>query len=309
MRLTIHIGPHKTGTTSLQTAFAKAGRTLRRTGVVYPRCNWMYPAHHRLAFAMKDRRIPGTRDAPEMEVEIADLMAALTKSRCKQVVISSEEFFAAPIESIANLRAALGTIDVSILTFLRRPDSFLLSCYNQKLRQPGNKFHAPIRRFIAQPSQIAPEIKYNDCLSNWIEVFGVDAVHLNVYENGSPLGRTMIHLGLPPDLLSSEQKMNQSVPGAALEAMRHAKMNGMSAAKQKRLLHLATEAFKGEPGFQISNDERRSIIKTFEYENTSLFQRFGEENPFTEPAFQDVPAERDFNLTVSDTLRLIDTLL
>ena len=309
MHLTIHIGPHKTGTTALQTAFAVGSGKLRKAGVVYPRSNWLYPAQHRLAFALKDQRIPGTNDHPDREREVHDLMAAIAASKCQKAFLSSEEFFACPPSAIAWLRHRLDLDHVEILTFLRRPDTFLVSSYGQKMRQPGNGFDAPIQRFVRNPRQIAPEIDYRTCVQAWADAFGDDRVLLKTYEAGRPLMAALQQLGLSPDFLPDDPTVNKSPPGPVIETMRHAKAIGLSPDRQRRLLNIATEVYANREHFFLSTEDRLSIVRAFEDDNSALFRRFGQDNPYTLKKFTPVPGIRDHNLSHTDLLYLVDRLL
>ena len=293
----------------MQTAFAKGSRVLRKAGVLYPRTNWLFPAQHRLAFALKSRRIPGTQDTPDANVEVAELLAAIRRAKVDRVFLSSEEFFSCPPDAIAWLKTQLSVDQVDIITFLRRPDTFLVSCYNQKMRQPGNGFTAPIQRFVESPKQIAPEIDFRACVGAWADVFGDDQVALHTYEAGPPLVSTLKHLGLQPGLLPDDPTVNRSVPGAVVETMRYAKAISMPVDRQRRLFNLASDVFaEGEP-FYLPDHERAEIIETFEEDNTDLFARFGLKNPYTKQAFTPVAHLQDYNLSHIDMLRLIDLLL
>lgn len=309
LQLTLHIGPHKTGTTALQSAFARGARPLRRKGVLYPKTNWLYPAQHRLAFALKGKAIPGTGERPDRKAEMAELKAAIGQHAGDRVFLSSEELFSCNLKAVTWLRDQLDIADVRILTFLRRPDMFLVSSYNQKIRQAGNGFDAPIRRFVRDPRKIAPEIDYQACLGAWADVFGDAAICLETYEDAAPLGRTLKHLGLPPRFLPDQPGVNKSVPGAVAECMRHAKAIGMAPEHQRRVLKRATSLFGKYPPFVLSNEDRLHIIRMLEPSNSALFQRFGRENPYTAEGYKPVPQKQDFNLSQQDLMRLIGCFL
>ncbi len=309
MRLTIHIGPHKTGTTALQSAFTNGARVLRNHDVLYPRCNWMHPAQHRLAFALKQRRIPGIGEIPNRDAEIDAFQKALDRCPSDHVFLSSEEFFATPPEALAEFRVILNVDTVDILTFLRRPDRFLVSCYNQKMRQPGNGFKAPMHRFLKDPRQIAPEINYLEHMEGWAEVFGDTAINIKTYETAPPLKQTLMYLGLPSDLLPDIPRVNHSVPGAVIEVIRHAKLADMSKKQQRKVLDHAIKVFADKPPYALSNDDRANVIGHFESDNDTLFSRFGLTNPYTVENFLPEPDIPPANLNIGDMMRLVETLL
>lgn len=307
MELFLHIGPHKTGTTAIQTCFADNASALRRKGVFYPKSNWIYPAQHRLAFAMKDKVNPVDGRRPDFTTELDALCTALEKSRLPCAFVSSEEFFASPIERIATLKAALPVQKVKVLAYPRRPDTFLISCYNQKIKQIGNGFAAPIARFLKEPRKIAPEIDYLTCIAAWADVFGDDNVAIRSFETGSPLHDVAARLGAT-DLVTNTT-VNQSVPGAVAEVMRLAKLQKMSHAHQRKLFARASEVFADTPPFTVPDADRLHIIETFEADNDALFSRFGQTNPYRVQNFTPTPEATAQNITVHDLTTLISALL
>ena len=310
MEIILHIGPHKTGTTSVQTAFTKSASALRKRGFLYPKCNWNHPAQHRLAFAMKGGRAPGRGDTPDLEAELAELTQTIASFRGERVLLSSEEFFSCPPAGIQRLQRALSGHEVRLVTFLRRPDNFLISSYNQKIKSSGNGFAFPIRRFLNNPRSIAPELSYATCLERWCDVFGDKALTLSTYEAAPPLDQLREMLDLSDTVPGEPQRLNASVPGVVAEVMRLAKTIGMDPARQKKLFQRALTLFEGEPPFYVPDEDRRAVIAVFEEENTRLFARFGQDNPYTAAAMPSSPQpERLHNIILPDLMRLIDDLI
>ena len=307
MELTIHIGPHKTGTTAIQTAFATHMAALRRHGLLYPKTNWRFPAQHRLAFALKGRRIPGA-DHPNPTQEIEELLGALRKFRGRNIFLSSEEFFACPPEGIGRLKNAID-MPVRVVTFLRRPDNFLISCYNQKIKQPGNGFFAPIQRFLRSPAAIAPEIDFAGAVAAWADCLGDEAICLETYEAGPPLARLRTLLGLVSLPPTPHARLNPSVPGVVTEIMRHAKAIGMDEARQRSLLKKSGRQFAGYPPYVLPDEDRLAIIARFEPALDQLFDRFGQTNPYRQENFTPSAAAEGQNANLQDLMRLVDTLL
>jgi hypothetical protein len=303
MELTIHIGSHKTGSTALQAAFAKASGALKRKGVLYPKTHWRQTAHHRLAFALKGKSVP-RGDQPDLELELDKLMSALMAFGGGKALISSEEFFTCPEDALHELKRALG-IPVRIVCFLRRPDTFLVSCYNQKIKQPGNGFSPPLAKFLRNPRAIAPEMDYLSALFTWADVFGDAAIALETYETGSPLLRMCQILGLETPLDDSDQSVNASVPGAVAETIRHAKVFGLNEGKQRKILARARQVYAGYPPFFVANEDRRAVIAEMEEDMDRLFQRFGQTNPYRVDTFAPVPQEDTANISLQDMMRLV----
>jgi hypothetical protein len=153
--LVLHIGFYKTGSTALQVQLAGIRPALERAGILYPRSATPIAgnsSHSALAFqelhragshvphwyrssdeftAFKEGRVRAARDA------LADEIAA---SDAETIIVSSEEFVrfgssqGVPVEQAKEMIHALGVDDVTIVCYVRRPDRYLDSWYNQLVK-------------------------------------------------------------------------------------------------------------------------------------------------------------------------------
>lgn len=307
--LIIHIGAHKTATTTIQKALFDNAKALADSGLIYPRVCWFHYAQHRLAFALRGLADPVRGDRPDLATEVAQLNAVLDQQRSGKVLISSEELFSIGSASIALLRSAVRAERVRIIAFVRRPDEMLLSIYNQKTKSPGNGFARPLDYFVSHPRQIDPDILYAEHIGNWADAFGTDAINLQTYEASPPVEAFFAALGLAA-LPRLGNGLNQSVPAPVVEVMRLAKAFGFEEQKQRALYELANRQFEGAPRVYLSDEARTRIINHFEAENDALFARFGRENPYQ--AANHVPMETGTarpNLSYRDLMQVIETLL
>lgn len=120
MNLTIHIGTHRTGTTSIQQALAEA--PIHERGILYPKTGRDFNAHHRLAQAIVGlwEQPLGLWDDMWREVENAGL---------PQVLLSSEDFSWADDKKVEVLSRMLPDGPRRVIVFLRNPLEFLRSMY------------------------------------------------------------------------------------------------------------------------------------------------------------------------------------
>ena len=129
----LHVGPHKTGTTAIQSTLAPAREELAARGVTYP---GRYTAHHLEAYSLRQytQAWAGSSarpPAPRVFYNFARRVAA----RPGRVVVSSE-FFAGCTESErARLVEELGRDRVHVLIGARNPAAFALSTWQQLLRE------------------------------------------------------------------------------------------------------------------------------------------------------------------------------
>ena len=148
MLIHVHIGAHKTGTTSIQAflrghadALAEGGICVPTAGVIDRRSG-----HHNIGWGLRgDPRYDPARGA------LDDLVTELAGSPAAAAVISSEDF-----EYLADRPAALSRLDRTLvgaghepryILFVRRADTYALSLYAE-LRHHG--LAIPFRDFAAE---------------------------------------------------------------------------------------------------------------------------------------------------------------
>ncbi len=133
--LIVHVGQHKTASTSIQ-AFAVAMRgQLESDGICYPVAGTVehYPAHHSIAWEARG----DTRHDPNAG-GLAEALAEIDRSGCPTGLLSSEDFswLAGRPERLTAFHARL-TADgwpVRYVAFHRRPESAIPSLYAELLK-------------------------------------------------------------------------------------------------------------------------------------------------------------------------------
>lgn len=189
MKLILHIGTHKTASTSLQHFFTLNRKALRNEGVHYPPnlnsayvCNFLasdlafghtHTVHHFLHKAARDA----------------------TRLGCHTVLISAESFYAMTAffldlydrrpqgldywtheaKLVSELRGHCGIFDeVRIVCYLRPQDEFASSIYNQMVKSTVGTA-LPYMDFL---SQIRPAFDYDQHLRLWKSNFGEQAMQV-----------------------------------------------------------------------------------------------------------------------------------
>lgn len=112
MRVVLHIGLHKSGTSTIQHAWDKAfGRGKR---IWYPRLPHG-PSHAVVAWWLRDQEgVPARRS-------LVDVMAEAHSRRTETLLLSSEEFHEASAEQVDRLRPLLAGHDVKVLVTISQP--------------------------------------------------------------------------------------------------------------------------------------------------------------------------------------------
>lgn len=156
MKIILHIGMTKTGTTALQTSFFNARRSLLAQGVCYPdggegRENHRYLCPLFMAVPDLPRNIARKyRDDPasaaaDAEALWADVRREVEKAQPKVFVLSSEYFFTNPTRSdYVELRRRLAELsdDIDVVLYVREPASRFAARVQQ-----GAKSERPIPAF------------------------------------------------------------------------------------------------------------------------------------------------------------------
>ena len=131
-RIVVHFGPHKTGSTALQTYFVANRQWLRDAHVNYP-TEWQghLKGHHELAFQVK--RAARDRDQKDAN-ELRDVMARLADAG-DVILLSSEEFALFDEAELAVLADVLGGHDVEAVLFLRHWADLIPSIWQELVKQ------------------------------------------------------------------------------------------------------------------------------------------------------------------------------
>ncbi len=196
-KLFLHIGSHKTGTTSIQHNLAHNTEALAAHGLSYfyesriPVDEPPPDLHSWLGFVDRERIAPSG-----MTVRDPDLLVELLDATRGDVIVSAENFsFFFGEQQIRELYSLLTLVfsDIDVVCYLRRQDRHVISHH-----QEGSK---PLRRAenelfghsgLAIPAWTPDHDLYLDYqrrLTTWADVFGRDALRIRVFD------RTRLHGG------------------------------------------------------------------------------------------------------------------
>lgn len=224
----VHIGPHKTGTTAIQGAFAGARDQLGAYGLHYPGKKWQV---YRQALALTGSA--GHRGTGQVDPRAwEDLVAEIESYGDDRTLISSESLVHAAADRIAKLREDLDPERVQIVRMIRRYDKVLPSIWQQHV---VNGYDKPWPRYVGWPlnsptAQFWERFGFASLTRHWAEVVGPDRVTV-VVVNESDRGwllRVMERLtGLPDGFLKvgdHARYQNRSLSWAEAEMIRRANL-------------------------------------------------------------------------------------
>lgn len=227
MRLFIHVGPHKTGTSALQASLHKNHAALRPRGAWY--LGWEGTTNHTLlghAFLHSD---------PAASALLNRYIDAAAAAGCDICIVSSESFSKHAFDPAPFLHA-IGGLQATFIAYLRAPDDRLASAFNQMVRH-GRRV-APIEeRGNYDPT-------YHSNLTKWAAADGHRLV-LAPYDerqwpDGSILDDFLGMIGV--DAIGLERSLgpfeaNRSLPAGLTEVLRLANGLAMSEETRRSLAH------------------------------------------------------------------------
>lgn len=232
MKVIVHIGTSKTGTSALQTALRKAAAEPETWPVCYPTWPEGAEAHHTLASAfVSSRYLPrllsdgGRR--PESEVREDGLNAwvnvLLQSAGQELVVISSEYLFGIPEVGTHELARLLGELsdDVEIVCYVRPPAAHYVAALGQRVRAS---------RHVIRPCDHRADLARR--LGRWADAFE-GRVTVRSYDRDHLVGgdviedfRTTFLPQLPPLPRPGNQVQNRSLSAEAICLLHDLRRNG-----------------------------------------------------------------------------------
>lgn len=177
-RIILHIGPAKTGTSSLQEALFAARADLQAQGFEYPafgRHRFMpkLPGHH---------GIPATvRRLGELPPDLLPGLAATDPE--KTVILSSEDFALMDETAVARFIELLGPARIELVYYARRWDSLLPSTW-QELVKHGHSW--PYLEFLngqVSAPRASHYLNYAVPLDRWAKAVGIENLRIFSYDN------------------------------------------------------------------------------------------------------------------------------
>lgn len=287
--LYVHIGPHKTGTTSLQHFLFSEREGLLSEGILFP-CEDLGPwmTQHRLAFAL--RGVPDRKagDTPEAEDELRSILRQTQTSNAETIVLSAESLSFLRPEAIRKLRDAFSDCDTRVVLYARPQDQLLVSAFSQRVKSPLKPFAAPIDSLIDEKTAL----NYSDIYTKaaaWAEVFGRSNILVRVYTEIKDAREDFLYLVGGEALMrrfdgSLPSNTNTSPSLEALEYMRAFKRTEKDPKIRARAMMALTQHFSenGRKPIQLlSSEDRWRILERCRRSNERLFREFlDRENAF-----------------------------
>lgn len=215
----LHIGRHKSGTSSIQRFFNENRQALHESGYYYPTSMAKPVAHHGLALGCNYRFI-GRSSPHERAVIQADfkhLTEELARCSSRNIIFSSEQFQNCnPLD----IRTVVPNV-VKIIVYLREQLAYLQSSYSQAIQ--NQKITTCFDEYTEKY-----ECYYDDFLDDWSEAFPDAELIVRIFDRSELVAGDVVRdlvqqIGIDESRLQYDQDLisaNPSIHGKLLEFKR-----------------------------------------------------------------------------------------
>jgi hypothetical protein len=273
----LHIGRHKTGSTSLQSFLAlNEELLLASSGILYPRAGRdaeMHYHHPIFQDVIEDGR-------PMNTCLVEEIIDESNRKDASRVLLSSEMISRSSVteEQLQEIRNSFGKNRVSIIVYLRKQDTMLQSMYAERVKR--GLLVAPDTIFDIEGS-----LDYHAFIVKFANVFGKQAITIRIFEHavqniymdliGALGASTEAEYAIP------DRRRNERLPWSYIELLRHANATTLG---RKIVLHslmrrLALSMRRLLPNLMdrpgpLKNSERASLIQAYTESNRRLAQEY-----------------------------------
>lgn len=173
----LHIGPAKTGTSSLQEVLFASRDRLLAEGFDYPE----FGRHPQMQKIAGHHGIPARlRNGGEVPQDVLEGLAALPDD-CT-VILSSENFAHVEAGGVKALAAALGDAEIEVVFYARRWDQLLPSIWQELVKHGHSLAYLEfLNRQVSAP-RASPYLNYMIPLDRWSGILGVRRMRIFSYD-------------------------------------------------------------------------------------------------------------------------------
>lgn len=278
-RLVLHIGMHKTGTSSVQRYFSRNRAILRRMGVCYPKSIGVsgerQPKHAAIFDAISHEADFGVHH-PVLgpAAELLNQAAAEIEAAPGRLGVLSAEGLSGERPVFAAALADLGArFDATVVIFVRRQDHWVESFYKQMVLSRDVRETRSFHEFV-QAVSTNQHMDYARIIGWWRDAFeDVRVVGFHAAGPARPLKRLMEIAGLGRQFqwLPFANAYENASPGVeAVEVIRRCNADGLIASRDAAA---RIEAKYGASDVRyFTTEERMSLLKSVENGNRKLLK-------------------------------------
>lgn len=271
MKVYIHIGFGKTGTTAIQDfLFANSGSLLKQ-GFLYPTHGLQGTGHHALANAGKGSSASVLEVGEKLRMCLSE---AEKQNGIRAVVLSSEHFCFSSKEVVDELEDVLGEHDVKVLFYVRDQERLIASTFMQ-FQKVGDDYLGNIDNFFNLHKD---SFDFDLRIRAWESAFGTSAIMARVYHK-KIIGEDVCYdflklLGLDDDgSFSAPISSNRSILPDFSKLITMVDDFCPSASKRNEFIDelVRLSVFMSGGGSPIVSSELREKIRQRYYQSNSIF--------------------------------------
>ncbi len=292
-RIFLHIGTHKTATTTIQAGCCENREALLAAGWLYPTTGMYLYGQHNIAWEMcSGHEQPWNHVNQWVRFRpnwggIQQLLDEIKISSARNIILSSEDFDGLQTDRIDLLREHLKDFDVEVIVYLREQASFLQSAWAQFVKSGYvvESFPDFIDRMLASDGYVLRYFgAYDLFLTPWMTAFGAEHVHPKPFSRDAFQGHIFYDFLTTcelPRVTEFKIPANQNIsPGfKTLEIMRLMGQNVVSMEKRS----LVTNYIQQLGHVSGWDDGKLNLISPALHERIQA--RFGEANHFLQEVF------------------------
>lgn len=167
----LHIGTHKTGTTSVQSFLYQNRNVLKEKSIFYPAIieNETDAGHHSIAATIAKNN---NYDSLKKEPQIENLLQQIKSSNYETTILSSEIFSTI---SPSLVKKVFAEFDCKVICFLRRQDEFIESMYRELIKNSNctyffdTKNRKQIMAMVADSNEALAKTYLKDSKASWLK--------------------------------------------------------------------------------------------------------------------------------------------
>lgn len=184
----IHIGSHKTGTTTIQYVLYTNAQLLKTLGIHYPldfvRPDEFWCGQHDIGLYLRADDFYNALHSydPDHIVKVVKSF-----SRDEDLLLSSETFCLLSLAHVQELRKLLVGFDCEVIFYVRQHDELLQALYQTEAVIKRN-----VGDFLNYFEKRAPSFNYYTIAQTWAKVFGKDKIHIRRYDRSTFPGKNVV---------------------------------------------------------------------------------------------------------------------
>jgi len=271
--LVLHIGTHKTGSTSIQKNLHQNAKKLESQGVFYPTEKTVWGGHHQLPWALGIKH--PNRD---INVTVDDCLDAWLNKKFEKIIISSEDFDFLPRDMILELKKKLRGLNVRIVIYLRDQVSYLISDYKQHVQMESVKFGGHLDDFYFK-YKFERRFNYHALLMPWARIFGMTSIDVRSFSKDNLVLGDVVSDFFSKEGLGELEVESENISISDLQAYACSVMNAKRIAKEKQKKIIASDDWaefeRSVKNYSLLTDIKKEYVEQlYEDSNHKIFELF-----------------------------------